>query len=193
MHNVDPRLSQKDTRSNRPTPDAELPNSHSPSPSVPAAPVIDPSLESNSTNGQNSIDIGVSLEVARAAMQAVIDSATSANREASLASASQASRSPLPGTAEDIDGEADADSEDGVAGELTTRDHSHARQIHRGRPAPMDHMLTEDGLPMLNPGWLLVISFLGNKPHFFLCVAELLTQVSRRSAYLYLTSVLSMV
>jgi len=104
------------------------------------------------------------MEVARAAMQAVIDSATSANREASLASASQASRSPLPGSADDMDGDVDSVSDDAVAGELTSRDHSHARQVHRGRPAPMDHMLTEDGLPMLNPAELLTQESLASPP-----------------------------
>lgn len=120
----------------------------------------------------------ISLQITQAAMEAVLESA---KRESNLADVtSKASGTPNSDEPEmqdtingiypdgsgsresddgdaDADGEADADEEDErlIAGELSSNDKidgSHGYGASLGRPEPMEHMLTEDGEPMLNPG-----------------------------------------
>ena len=166
---------------------------------VPAAPVIDPSLDMTSTSqtgdgrvghaggnaqvGQGSSSKPVSLEITQAAMEAVLQSA---QRESSRASGTPdrgrpANDSPVNGHVS-ITG--DCQQQVGMQGgtgsvtkpnsgggaehlsiptTITTTAKSpfaHQSPVQqpqllpqsKSRPEPMEHMLTEDGEPMLNPG-----------------------------------------
>lgn len=111
------------------------------------------------------------MESTRAAMEAVLKSASVDND-------SRWSGSPMGGDGEDPE-------EDNIEMHLLNGGHSpiehsihgYGRQLER--PEPMEHMLTEDGEPMLNPG-LFCRSCSSYEPHDHLCalLAELLTQVS---------------
>jgi hypothetical protein len=131
-------------------------HSRSPEASAPPGPVIDPSLEGSPASSQQKS--AVSLEVTQAAMRALLESA---QRDSSVSSG-RASRSPdgANGAAHPLNpnnrsGEVDMQGEDveaeHVALGMVEGKHGH----HHGlleRPPSMEHMLTEDGEPMLNPG-----------------------------------------
>ena len=89
----------------------------------------------------------------------------------------------------EVDGEVDADGEaDGeveeellITHELTADQGFHT-PIHPSRPAPMEHILTEDGTPMLNPGQSHAAQHTTlSVSEFIVCPAELLTQVGHGS------------
>jgi hypothetical protein len=169
---------QRDRNSNNQSTNVDTPHSLSSNPDVPVAPVIDPSLDAvqqvntPETAGQHrnihspsSGDLDdVSLEITQAAMEALIKSATQSGAVVNRTSGSpegpavegrgQANgRSPTRSQSNAEADEADADGDaDGGDDELMYPDCSKRAQQTHGRPEPMDHMLTEDGEPMLNPG-----------------------------------------
>ncbi|KAH7911587.1 hypothetical protein BJ138DRAFT_1125911 [Hygrophoropsis aurantiaca] len=186
--NMDPQLSQDNSGPTRDL-NAEAAKRESNSDSV--APVIDPSLDVPPSNPEGE---SVSLEMTKAAVEAVLKSA---ERESSLAEAGNrtsaapdpkgspplSDHSPQPGrgsshgsnqAAHSGPGEgesysvarelaASADAEEQIA-QMVSYDGSPPHSHHLDRPAEMEHMLTEDGEPMLNPAELLTQESLASPP-----------------------------
>jgi hypothetical protein len=197
--------------------------------SIPAAPVIDPSLDMSSTviasqtgnmqgvnagaNTQAGSSKPVSLEITQAAMEAVLQSA---QRESSRAPGTPdlgmpSNPSPPNGHVNSIGGANQQQvggglqggtgilSKPNIGGDLaqlpipttTTAKSPFAHQspipqpqpLPRpgARPEPMEHMLTEDGEPMLNPGSSAILEMSVWAKHCLVSTAELLTQVSSPS------------
>jgi hypothetical protein len=215
--------------------------------SVPAAPVIDPSLDMSSTAaasqtvnmqganlganaqaGQGSSSKPVSLEITQAAMEAVLQSA---QRESSRASGTPdlgmpSNTSPPNGHVNaqvslgganqqqvggGLQGGMGVVSKPNGGGDLaqlpipttTTAKSPFAHQspipqpqpLPRpgARPEPMEHMLTEDGEPMLNPGSLVILEMLAYVlNNCLVSTAELLTQVSSTSDSSQIGAILDM-
>jgi hypothetical protein len=187
MHNdVDSPASHNGLGQKAP-PDVEMATARSP----PTAPVIDPSLDvptpgpkqaSNSSTPQfapNSTlgvpDEILSLHITQAAMEAVLESAARQIAEGSTTEATDNFRR-ADGNHTD-DGEADAEGEADAGGDEERSLSSHLKSdITPGtfaepsttrqstRPEPMEHMLTEDGEPMLNPAELLTQESLASPP-----------------------------
>ncbi|KDQ62878.1 hypothetical protein JAAARDRAFT_358376 [Jaapia argillacea MUCL 33604] len=198
-----PQGTNVDSTQSAPNSDAEMQDAadQAPPPSLSTAPVIDPSLEAQQNTPPNSEDKSnlLSLEMTQAAVQAVLESvrresaspsakvedpgpaATQANeRGASAQSADSGALVASQGPGEpdgDADADAEGDEEEASAPTQGTPSTSHPLP---SRPAPMEHMLTEDGEPMLNPGssFLWPLSFVHTE---FLSIAELLTQESLES------------
>jgi hypothetical protein len=127
---------------------------HSPVDLGSSAPVIDPSLDSADSSHKVS---AVSLAVTQAAMQALLQSA---ERAASVASSGTSDSPDCRDTSQiaaqlmHVDGE-EADGNTNM--NIENQEHVYSRlddglQSHSERPPSMEHVLTEDGEPMLNPG-----------------------------------------
>ncbi|KII94227.1 hypothetical protein PLICRDRAFT_36475 [Plicaturopsis crispa FD-325 SS-3] len=151
------------------------------------APVIDPSLDASPPTPAKGADDSVSLEMTKAAMEAVLKSA---ERETSQAQASASSGgtnhspsaaapngqiSPSAGShgseEMEVDNLVDGGGQDGAGagddqrGEGRSASDLETAHVYDGnRPPPMEHMLTEDGEPMLNPAELLTQESLASPP-----------------------------
>lgn len=181
----DHNISRGGTPMHNPNHDVEMTTatSHTPNedpkPSFVTAPVIDPSLDSSTNTSSVSHSHAqmsseqikaISLEITQAAMEAVLESAKAevesrnsrtpngVKVQDGVVSKGSNTRQLQEGEA-DADGDADEDEERAIASQLASEDksngiHGYGRALER--PEPMEHMLTEDGEPMLNPGLLLI-------------------------------------
>lgn len=122
-------------------------------------PVIDPSLDADSNSTQQLTEEQVTA-ITQAAVQAVLRSAAKSEAESRASSTSvkneegSSSKVSRQGTAE-VDEENANREERHVASRLVEEGQSnglHGYGPTLERPEPMEHMLTEDGEPMLNPG-----------------------------------------
>jgi hypothetical protein len=135
-------------------------------------PAEDEDAERKYVNGDGDNINGLSLKITQAAMEAVLGSVRheagltpGTPRETDLQDSVDSHEMgydsiPQPRDADgvvDADEEADAGEEEGCAlatSLINGRDGTRVYQtpLDTGRPKPMEHMLTEDGEPMLNPG-----------------------------------------
>ncbi|GLB43539.1 putative zinc finger [Lyophyllum shimeji] len=124
-----------------------------------SAPVIDPSLNASDSTTLTEEQV---LELTQAAMKAVLEA------EAERANSRETSASTPTVSEGDKHGCADAPDEDkSTLQSPPSRDESHPVHgygLRLGRPEPMEHMLTEDGEPMLNPAELLTQESLASPP-----------------------------
>lgn len=147
---------------------------------VPAPSDIDPSLQSDSdTNRPLSHEEikAISLEITQAAMEAVLESA----KLETIRAAAEAEANGIKnggddfrtesGSSRELSGDADEIGEESISQQLVNSNshpsghmisdsdnpdiHSYGRPLER--PEPMEHMLTEDGEPMLNPGMISIM------------------------------------
>jgi hypothetical protein len=144
---------------------------------VPVAPVIDPSLDASTDSSPKKP--GVSIEVTQAAMQALLKSVTNtanvstSRRSGSPVAAETIGNFKYPGSS-DNDEVANADFD--TEGDRDVRKADNVVEIDRN--TSMEHVLTEDGEPMLNPGTFeLIFYILINRLISRLQLAELLTSV----------------
>lgn len=123
-------------------------------------PSIDPALDS----GDSTLTAQQVLEITEAAMKAVLEAeaGTSNGTTSNIGSGS-----PFSQAEKDMNG--DTVDETTVGDNTSTPQppeenntiHGYGRTLER--PEPMAHMLTEDGEPMLNPGWSILICCVVNK------------------------------
>lgn len=108
-----------------------------------SAPTVDPSLSSSDSTELTNEQV---LEITQAAMKAVLE----AEAERSNAE-SRAGSTSTPSFSERGDRE-ETGKENGLHHKITEDSNMHGYGPPLDRPEPMEHMLTEDGEPMLNPG-----------------------------------------
>ncbi|OJA16887.1 hypothetical protein AZE42_08506 [Rhizopogon vesiculosus] len=149
------------------------------------SPVIDPSLDLSPTSATstNQDEETASLDVTQAAVEVALKSAEKESSSAApdspgLMYARSTSHSPSAGGSIDERNDVsaaghDMEPSDSVFFPSRSPPHTHSFE----RPPEMEHMLTEDGEPMLNPGLLDPFILSNVDAHVSICKAELLTQV----------------
>jgi hypothetical protein len=144
------------------------------------SPVIDPSLDLSPTSASTRQDEEtVSLEATQAAVGVAFKSAERESSSAVPDSDSPTHMDPRPGSHHSSSDSAggSTDERNDVSGHdfFPSRSPPHTHSYER--PPEMEHMLTEDGEPMLNPGSFYSFFFFRTSTLMCICTAELLTQV----------------